>query len=90
MVVFVSACPMSARRTRIFFWTTQDKPFSDPSAAIAWEKKIFAEDRRMVESQHPEEIPLNLSEELHIRADQMSIAYRKELAALGLRGEMTS
>jgi vanillate O-demethylase monooxygenase subunit len=88
--IFVTACPVSARKTRIFFWITQDKPFPDPQGAIEWEIKIFAEDQRMVESQHPEELPLDLSEEFHIRADQMSTAYRKGLVALGLKGEMTS
>ncbi len=72
------------------FWITQDKPFADPKAAIDWEIKIFAEDQKMVESQHPEELPLDLGEEFHIRADQMSISYRRGLAALGLKGEMTS
>jgi phenylpropionate dioxygenase-like ring-hydroxylating dioxygenase large terminal subunit len=88
--IFVTACPMSARKTRIFFWITQDKPFADPAAAVEWEIKIFAEDKRMVESQHPEELPLDLTEEFHIRADQMSTAYRKGLVALGLKGEMTT
>ena len=38
----------------------------------------------MVESQRPEELPLDLGQELHVQADSMTIAYRRELAALGL------
>jgi vanillate O-demethylase monooxygenase subunit len=44
----------------------------------------------LVESQHPEELPLDLSEEFHIRGDQMSTAYRKALVALGLGREYSS
>jgi vanillate O-demethylase oxygenase-like protein len=51
---------------------------------------VFAEDKRLVESQHPEELPLDLSEEFHIRADQMSTAYRKALVAMGLGRDYSS
>ena len=38
----------------------------------------------LVESQSPAEIPLDLSQELHIRADKFSVAYRRWLADLGV------
>jgi vanillate O-demethylase monooxygenase subunit len=88
--IFVSACPISARLTRIFFFMAQDGPFEDIEGLIAFETKVFAEDQRLVESQHPEELPLDLSAEFHIRADQMSTAYRKALVKLGLGGEYSS
>ncbi len=88
--IFVSACPISARQTRIFFFMAQDAPFDDISGLLAFETKVFAEDQRLVESQHPEELPLDLSAELHIRADQMSTAYRKALAALGMGKRYTA
>ena len=68
----------------------QHGPFEDIASLIAFETKVFAEDQRLVESQHPEELPLDLSAEFHIRADQMSTAYRKALAKLVLGGEYSS
>ena len=68
----------------------QDGPFEDIEGLIAFETKVFAEDQHLVESQHPEELPLDLSAEFHIRADQMSTAYRKALVKLGLGGEYSS
>jgi hypothetical protein len=50
----------------------------------------FAQDQRLVESQHREELPLDLRAEFHIRANQMSTAYRKALVKLGLGREYVS
>ena len=44
---------------------------------------IFSQDRRIVESQRPEELPVSLREELHIKVpDAASILYRTQLSAL--------
>jgi hypothetical protein len=46
---------------------------------------IFQQDRAVVESQRPEELPLDLSEELHLRGpDSPAIEYRRRLRALGV------
>ncbi len=47
--------------------------------------KVFAQDKWIVESQRPPEIPLDLTDELHIRADKFSVAYRRWLKSQGLR-----
>ena len=44
----------------------------------------FNEDRVMVESQRPEDLPLDITMEAHIAADRTSIAYRKLLKDSGL------
>lgn len=46
---------------------------------------ILREDIPIVESQRPELLPLDLREELHLRSDRLSIAYRKYLQTIGLR-----
>lgn len=46
--------------------------------------KVFAQDRAIVETQHPERIPLDLREELHIRSDKLAVAYRRWLGELGV------
>jgi phenylpropionate dioxygenase-like ring-hydroxylating dioxygenase large terminal subunit len=45
---------------------------------------VFAQDREIVETQHPELIPLDLREELHIRSDRLAVAYRRWLKELGI------
>ena len=42
-----------------------------------WQK---LEDKGFVESQHPEDLPLDLMEEIHIPADRMSVEFRRSLA----------
>jgi phenylpropionate dioxygenase-like ring-hydroxylating dioxygenase large terminal subunit len=51
---------------------------------IERQDKVFAQDKWIVESQSPAEIPLDLSRELHIRADKLSVAYRRWLSDLGV------
>ena len=45
---------------------------------------MFAQDKRIVETQRPYEIPLDLREELHVRSDKYCVAYRKWLKDLGV------
>lgn len=40
---------------------------------------IFSQDKPVVESQRPEDLPLDLREELHLTIDQISMAYRRYL-----------
>ncbi|RYM00486.1 aromatic ring-hydroxylating dioxygenase subunit alpha [Sporolactobacillus sp. THM7-7] len=40
---------------------------------------IFSQDKPVVESQKPEDLPLDLREELHLKIDQISMTYRKYL-----------
>jgi phenylpropionate dioxygenase-like ring-hydroxylating dioxygenase large terminal subunit len=47
--------------------------------------EIFEQDRVIVESQRPEELPVDLQSELHLRSDRVAIAYRKWLTRLGVR-----
>jgi phenylpropionate dioxygenase-like ring-hydroxylating dioxygenase large terminal subunit len=46
--------------------------------------KVFAQDRRVVESQRPEQIPLSLREEMHLRVpDAFALVYRRLLSDFG-------
>ncbi|MFC6879288.1 MULTISPECIES: aromatic ring-hydroxylating oxygenase subunit alpha [Actinomadura] len=40
-------------------------------------EKIFLQDKPVVESQRPELLPYDLSDELHIRSDSLQVAYRR-------------
>lgn len=77
--------PVSARRTRVFMLMAQDYELGDGAdALIEFQTKVLNEDRPVVESQRPEEIPLDLTEEFHIRADRFSTHFRQALKRFGL------
>lgn len=52
---------------------------------IARQDQVFAQDKWIVESQRPTGIPLDLKDELHLRVDKFSVAYRRWLKDLGLQ-----
>jgi vanillate O-demethylase monooxygenase subunit len=49
-----------------------------------FEDVIFGQDRLMVESQRPEQVPFDLGEELHLRFDSVAVAYRRAMTDLEL------
>ena len=51
---------------------------------ISRQDQVFAQDKWIVESQRPAGIPLDLQDELHLRVDKFSVAYRRWLKDLGL------
>jgi phenylpropionate dioxygenase-like ring-hydroxylating dioxygenase large terminal subunit len=50
---------------------------------VRFQDEVNAQDKAVVESQHPELLPLDLQSELHLRSDRMAIAYRKWLREIG-------
>lgn len=91
LVVFNAASPVSARRTRIFPIVARDFDHDQPTAeTVTFQHQIYAEDQRIVERQNPEELPLDLDEEVHVRADRTSVEYRRQLARLGLGRTFTA
>jgi phenylpropionate dioxygenase-like ring-hydroxylating dioxygenase large terminal subunit len=50
----------------------------------AFENLLASQDIPIVESQRPENLPLDLQAELHLRSDRTAIAYRQWLRKLGL------
>lgn len=86
-----AACPVSARKTRLFVPICRnfdkDAPLQD---ALDFNHQVFQEDKDIVEQQYPEDLPMDLHEEVHIRADRSSITYRQKLAELGLGRSYTA
>jgi vanillate O-demethylase monooxygenase subunit len=88
----LNACsPLSARATRLFVPICRNFD-KDLSAEVVrdFNHRVFAEDQEIVEAQCPEDLPIDLTEEVHIRADRTSIEYRKALGKLGLGRNYTS
>jgi phenylpropionate dioxygenase-like ring-hydroxylating dioxygenase large terminal subunit len=67
-------------------WTFEATTIKDQSdeELIKFQEVILFEDIPVLESQRPELLPLDLQEELHLRSDRLSIAYRRWLREKGL------
>jgi vanillate O-demethylase monooxygenase subunit len=90
-IVLNVASPVSARRTRLFTALLRNYDQDQPvQPYIDFNLRIFREDQEVVEAQCPEDLPLDLQEEVHIRADRTSILYRQELGRLGLGRSYTA
>ena len=80
-----ACCPVSHNETRLFVPLTRNfDTTGDLQAVYDFNAQIFAEDQDMVESQKPEELPLDISKEAHFEADRSSTTYRRILAEWGL------
>lgn len=86
-----AVCPVSARQARVFVPIcrnfAKDAPLQD---TLDFNHQVFEEDKRIVETQYPEDLPIDLLEEVHIRADRSSINYRQMLGELGLGRSFTA
>jgi phenylpropionate dioxygenase-like ring-hydroxylating dioxygenase large terminal subunit len=77
--------PVSARKSRVFMLVSQNYgQASDAESVLRFQEAVLNEDRPLVESQRPEELPLDLAEEFHIRADRFSTHFRNALRRFGL------
>jgi phenylpropionate dioxygenase-like ring-hydroxylating dioxygenase large terminal subunit len=81
------SCPISAKQSRIFVQILRNHSLDRPDSEFGdFNRMIMEQDRVVVESQRPEEIPLDLREELHIKVpDAASLLYRTRLAELGVK-----
>jgi vanillate O-demethylase monooxygenase subunit len=50
----------------------------------SFERTIFGQDQRVVESQRPDHVPFDLAAELHLPFDAVAVAYRRAMRAHGL------
>jgi vanillate O-demethylase monooxygenase subunit len=91
MALLNASCPVSARQTTIFAVVAREFDHDQPVAdLIAFQNRVYAEDQAIVERQNPEELPVDLAEEVHVRADLTSVTYRRQLHRLGLGRTFTS
>ncbi|MBD3881559.1 aromatic ring-hydroxylating dioxygenase subunit alpha [Phormidium tenue FACHB-886] len=91
LCILNAASPVFARKTRVFCPICRNFDQDMPLEPVyEFNYQVFAEDKEVVEAQYPEDLPLDLRAESHIRADQTSIAYRKGLGALGLGATYTA
>jgi vanillate O-demethylase monooxygenase subunit len=91
LILFDIPAPMAARQSRVYFFILRNCHFDQSfESYIEFQKAVLDEDQPMVEDQRPEDLPLDLREEVHIAADRLSIAYRQLLTELGLGRPLTA
>jgi hypothetical protein len=88
-VISFAPAPMTETTTRIYVFVSRNHSHDTPDQDfVDGFDKIMEQDRGIVESQRPEQIPVDVKEELHIRIpDQHAIMYRRMLREIGLTEE---
>jgi vanillate O-demethylase monooxygenase subunit len=91
LAILNAGSPVAARRTNIFAVVARDFDLEEPTESVVeFQRRVYAEDQAVVERQNPEDLPIDLSEEVHVRADLTSITYRRQLGRIGLGRSFTS
>ena len=84
--MMLHATPNGPRQTTAYALLSRNYGFDMPDDTFRnFQDTIFAQDERILLSQRPEDLPLDLAAELHIKSDRLAIAYRKYLRALGIQ-----
>jgi phenylpropionate dioxygenase-like ring-hydroxylating dioxygenase large terminal subunit len=85
-IVFVAISPVSRNLLQRFSYKLRNYDLDAPDGPFIDKAKIVtAQDRAIVEEQRPEELPVDLTAELHIKGpDDPALVYRKTLASLGV------
>ncbi|HSC43541.1 MAG: Rieske 2Fe-2S domain-containing protein [Deltaproteobacteria bacterium] len=78
--------PVSNHETKFYRLAGRNYRDVKPDEQLnAQHRRIFEQDKRIVESQRPEELPLDLAEELHLRGpDTPALEYRRRLKQMGV------
>lgn len=85
-VVFVAISPVTSNRLRRFAYKMRNYDLDAPDEPYTERARTISEqDRAIVEQQRPEELPVDLTAELHVRGpDDPARHYRMALAELGV------
>jgi phenylpropionate dioxygenase-like ring-hydroxylating dioxygenase large terminal subunit len=78
--------PLSRHESRLYTWISRNYDLDvSLDEAVQFQLKVAAQDRPIVENQRPEELPLDLAEEMHIRdVDAPAVEFRRLLRRVGL------
>jgi phenylpropionate dioxygenase-like ring-hydroxylating dioxygenase large terminal subunit len=81
--LMTAAQPVSATESHL--WWVAESPAGELDAEITEKVNtaILMQDKPVVESQRPERLPLDLTEELHLNFDKFAVTYRRALRELG-------
>ena len=84
LVYFFASQPVGDDRCIGYCLVARNYNLDQPDEIIqAFERTIFGQDQRVVESQRPDRVPLDLAAELHLTFDAVAVAYRRAMRAHG-------
>jgi phenylpropionate dioxygenase-like ring-hydroxylating dioxygenase large terminal subunit len=89
-IISMSVAPITPKTSTLYGWITRNHALAPEHDDFfrEFDLTILSQDRRIVESQRPEEIPLDLRDEMHLKVpDAFSLVYRRLLAEFGPEGE---
>jgi phenylpropionate dioxygenase-like ring-hydroxylating dioxygenase large terminal subunit len=85
MVYFFASLPVREDECKGFLRIARNYNLEQSDQVLRdFEDVIFDQDKRIVESQRPEQVPFDLAEELHLKFDAVAVAYRRGMRAEGL------
>lgn len=85
--LFIAIQPISSTSCKRFTWAARNYALDETldQQFLSWLDITREQDRRIVESQRPEELPLDLTAEMHLRdTDLPAVTFRRLLAKTGL------
>ena len=84
LVYFFASQPVADDRCIGYCLVARNYNLDQPDDVIqAFERTIFGQDQRVVESQRPDRVPFDLAAELHLTFDAVAVAYRRAMRAHG-------
>jgi phenylpropionate dioxygenase-like ring-hydroxylating dioxygenase large terminal subunit len=82
LVYFFASQPVADDHCVGYCLVARNYNLEQPDEVIqTFEQTIFGQDRRVVESQRPDRVPLDLAAELHLTFDAVAVAYRRAMRA---------
>jgi phenylpropionate dioxygenase-like ring-hydroxylating dioxygenase large terminal subunit len=83
----MALCPHGPKQTTLYLWISRDHDFERPDEDYRQlSVEVFAQDRAVVETQLPEQIPVDLKHELHVKVpDAFSVEFRRIFRRLATR-----
>ena len=85
MVYLFASQPVSADQCVGYCLVGRNYNLEQPDEVMQdFERTIFGQDQRVVESQRPDHVPFDLAAELHLTFDAVAVAYRRAMRAQGL------
>ena len=80
MVYFFASQPISHNRCRGYCIIGRNYDHDEPDTILQdFEQLIFNQDKRVVESQRPKQVPFDFTEELHLKFDAVAMNYRRAM-----------
>ncbi|MGB5171968.1 MAG: aromatic ring-hydroxylating dioxygenase subunit alpha [Eudoraea sp.] len=80
MVYFFTSQPISHNRCRGYCIIGRNYDYDKPDKILQeFEQVIFDQDKRVVESQRPQQVPFDFTEELHLKFDTVAMNYRRAM-----------